>query len=439
MAVPESVIDRLPLLHLSQPRKADPVYMAYSMLAETVARELGSAARSEDEDDRKIITAYINLGQEVCNLGTGIHIGLARMIERVGRSGRIYYIRRSPNLEGAVYSAFVDHFTSPRYVRASGIDPRTYRILPENSFIREMIELLLQLRRQTDSAQDLDSRTAHEQFFNRYPITTIHAQIPPLPAEVKTGSIDVVYSTRLFSDLAEAKKEEVLWEIDRVLKKGGIFAARERPREIAEHEYYRQEALRDYRRLGLKELRFGAGWVIMTKLESRAYPGITIPQASGLGIVGHLVNLIDKDLKVGDNGDLRGNIHRLIVQKVSRGYLLQQGLLREFVVGFSGRWDRVAEAIVQKYDHHTQVDVPIATPAEDRRASYSLKDISDLTGERIQDVRRVLQDAGYISKRALKSRAGRVVADDMSFSYEVVAIIQDILKNDAARRRRNQH
>lgn len=95
---------------------------------------------------------------------------------------------------------------------------------------------------------------------------------PPLPKQIRSNSVDVVLETDGFAEVEEDKKEEFIYELDRILRVGGKILFREHSKSQYEIEYYGEDLLgQDYKNYSLRGVvNHQRRWLVFQKMRSAA-------------------------------------------------------------------------------------------------------------------------------------------------------------------------
>ena len=240
-----------------------------------------SLAGQEAKDEIRMIRNFIHPRETVLKLLGGDESSmLMRTLSQVGKEGKVYYVSPVPSLRERVFDSVFRSLMNFRREKGEEVKSDLYTQPGEDRIFFPQDELMnLRAVFAAPFSDDLafyesgfsdPSIIEHlrEVFYSRYPLTPISHWLPTLPSELRSNSVDVVFEMDRLAHLGEDKTEELLWEIDRVLKPGGKIVFREHSREQAEIEYYGQGLLdKDYKRNPFpKGIQHAARWMTYDKV-----------------------------------------------------------------------------------------------------------------------------------------------------------------------------
>lgn len=106
--------------------------------------------------------------------------------------------------------------------------------------------------------------------FHLVPENLTSPSLLPLPKQIRSRSVNMVVETGAFTVFPEEDKEELLWEMDRVLKPGGMMVLREFPDAQEAVKYYGAGLLNsEYTRYSVRGLQKNH-WLMFKKPEEQA-------------------------------------------------------------------------------------------------------------------------------------------------------------------------
>lgn len=202
----------------------------------------------------KVISQFVNPGHTVCSFMSGHDPVIPAMaLRHIGPSGKLYIASPDHYLANGLFNRFwkmsVDISSKDD---KTGIQTRKEKYesrISGSKFIdKEFNGLIRAFLGQYVFSEDFYLRghlgkDGHvmARFFEAFNIVPLQAPLPQLLKEIPWRSVDVLIERDRFSEIDEDQKEEILYQIDRVLKPGGYLIFRESAREQTAIEYYGEE------------------------------------------------------------------------------------------------------------------------------------------------------------------------------------------------------
>lgn len=425
-------------------KAAKPIFMQEKT---SIRKPLFEIQEEESRDEAKIFSTFINKGDVVVQLyGTGDITQLASMLDRVGDEGKIYYHGTVSNVRERVYEDFFKAFAyDPETIGEKAQLGRGGNLTED--FVSQIRATLLssyvsdlEMYMNGYSAEDLAKLVS--EFYSQIPLSLSTDRVLPFLSSLRSSSIDVMFEVDTFAQIPEDEKEEILWEVDRVLKPSGKVAIREHAREQTTIEYYGQDVFSEeyYRLAHPKGLVHPARWIILRKNpaenEDKAFSArgaIQKPQVreqpttenskistkENLGIV--LYEEMQKKSQE-HSGDQSWN--------PSISWFRDNGLLQALVLEFGGNIQQ-AIAFATEQNKPKVVTNKRETVPSDAKSSYSVEDIAKVVGVPKSQVRKALSERGVITEQLnlpSKMRGRRSQVSSVLFSYEEYRVALDFLR-----------
>lgn len=205
------------------------------------ARSVQRTMFEEVADEAVMIRTFVNRNDKVCSLlGINDPLMLLLALGRVGREGRVFAVANRRDFKSRLFAGIAESLTDFTQVKGERTKSRMHNL---QEVLKDQLLAPDELRamRHTISAPfgcDVGFylsgfsdprvlRSLQDTFYKIYSLTPVAQSLPPLPNKIGSHSINVVFETDRFATVREDKKEELLWEIDRILKPGGKVLFRE--------------------------------------------------------------------------------------------------------------------------------------------------------------------------------------------------------------------
>jgi transposase-like protein len=417
----------------------------------------------ENIDEAKIVREYIEPGQTVLKtLGEYDVNPLLLALGQVGPEGKVFYVSPNGHLRNRIFARIFDSLmdfsqfkgeSAADYVRPT----QDVRLLPQAQ-LRKLRFLLMQPFFQDeafymsgfDDPQAIQRQA--EAFYTHFPLKPINHGVTPLPKEIPSGSVDVALEMDRFSQIPEGKKEEFLWELDRVLKPGGRLLIRESSRSQAEIEYYGAGLLdKDFKRQRTEGgLEHWPRWMTFEKRSPKVFfrhdgtPYTKEKQSKNKRKKGKRIEQA-RTPQVSPREQLRQELIGFQRQNpdsaISLRWFKDRELLPVLMAEFGGNID-AAKAFAEVQDAPKTPDIfanisklRIEVP-KDAKAAYGLSDLSQDLGVPKSIIRKAVRNLGVNTRGASAGGAGRsgftrraVQSRQLSLSYTEYVIVRDALKS----------
>lgn len=429
-----------------------------------------------EQDNREMRVTINNLvrpGDAVCSFLTGHDAVIPSLLaSRTGNEGKVYIVTPG-HLRYGLSEAFFNLYANLSQIKgernirttkhereARSLDRKlTGSDLIGTKFrerIREYLHSVLGSSEEAFYLVGLDWRNIGimERLFEDLSISPLHYSPPNFPREIPERSVDVVLESDGFQLISEEKKEEVLQEIDRILKPGGLLLVRESATQQTAIQYYGQELFEEkyLRWQSPDQVKHWSRWLIWSKQKSRRKVGTPEALVNGRKNPPTLEELISeinlaKQEQAGEG------------KTITLSWFKNKGFLPLLVSRFEGNIDKAIEFALGEDSYNVEssdiIGDSISEIHNEPEESHAIRvpkgakeiyGIDDLV-EELNVSRSQLNKAirhlgikvlgaptgtrGGFTTRAVKSR-------EYSFSYQEYVVVRDALKRQNLKQRTTQ-
>ena len=413
----------------------------------------------ENIDEAKIIREYVEPGQTVLKtLGEYDVNPLLLALGKVGPEGKVFYVSPNGHLRNRIFARIFDSLMDfSQFKGEAGADNvkavQDVRLLPQAQ-LRKLRFLLMQPFFQNEEfymSGFTNPQIMQQQadiFYAHFPLKPINHGVTPLPKEIPSGSVDIALEMDRLSQIPEDKKEEFLWELDRVIKPGGRLLIRENSRAQAEIEYYGAGLLdKDFKRQRTEGgLEHWARWMTFEKRSPKVFfrhDGTPYTKEKPNKNRQNKNKRVEKAQisQVSPKEQLRLEIVQFQRQNpdnsISLRWFKERELLPVLMAEFGGNID-AAKAFAEVQDPPVTPNIlanisrlKIEVPA-DAKSSYGLPDLAQDLGVSLSVVRKAVRGLGV--RRFKKSSRSQGKKDGaLNLSYTEYVVVRDTLKSQNLR------